>query len=160
MIRKATQADRPAIHEAHMRSIREVCVHDHGVDEIRGWGHRPLGERWIQAIDDQLLWVVEHEGFIAGLANIKFSEPKKTAHIQSLYLTPEVLGKGYGKKLLDLMLVRAREAQIEKIRLDSTITAHKFYKKMGFRDCGPMSRSPIGGSPVTSFPMEMVLGET
>jgi len=46
-IRPARSGDEPAIHEAHMRSVREVCVKDHGEEEIRGWGNRLLGDRWI-----------------------------------------------------------------------------------------------------------------
>ena len=33
-IRKARTGDENGIHESHMRSIREVCVHDHGEEEI------------------------------------------------------------------------------------------------------------------------------
>jgi hypothetical protein len=37
-IREAKPGDESLIHEAHMRSIREVCIKDHGEEEIHGWG--------------------------------------------------------------------------------------------------------------------------
>ena len=42
IVRKATQDDRQGLHDAHMRSIREICVKDHGEDEIKGWGYTDL----------------------------------------------------------------------------------------------------------------------
>jgi hypothetical protein len=39
IIRKAKVGDESGIHEAHMRSIREICVKDHGEEEIKGWGN-------------------------------------------------------------------------------------------------------------------------
>ena len=59
LIRKALPGEEKEIHEAHMRSIREVCVRDHGVEEIKGWGNRPLENRWVDAIKTELVWVIE-----------------------------------------------------------------------------------------------------
>ena len=39
LIRQARFGDELGIHEAHMRSIREVCIHEHGPGEIKGWGY-------------------------------------------------------------------------------------------------------------------------
>lgn len=157
IIRKARSHEREAIHQTHMRSIREICLKDHGEDEIKGWGYRELGERWIESINGGLVWVVEHRGSIHGLASIGFTEDGKSAEIQALYLTPEVIGLGIGRQLMSAMLDEAKERGSTYISLDSTITAHDFYKKFGFKDCGPVQKRPIGGSPVTSFPMQLDL---
>jgi GNAT superfamily N-acetyltransferase len=151
--------DEQAIHDAHMRSIREVCVQDHGEEEVRGWGNRPLGERWKKAIAQGFVWVVEHEGAIHGHAYIRIldegSETK--GHIHGLYLTPEVLGKGLGRRLAELMLEKARRAGAGSVTLDSSLTAHGFYQHLGFRDSGPMKRQDIGGSLVRGYPMAIQL---
>ncbi len=151
-IREAKPGDESGIHEAHMRSIREVCVKDHTEEEIRGWGNRPLGDRWVQAIRDGHVWVVELEGIIRGLAYIRILE-NKDAHLFGLYLAPEVVGQGFGKKLADLMLSKARTAGVKAITLDSTLTGHGFYQRLGFVDSGPMQTHEIGGSMVRGFPM-------
>lgn len=88
-IRKARTGDENGIHESHMRSIREVCVHDHGEEEIRGWGYRERGTRWDDAVVKGDVWVVEHEGEIKGHACIRLKNEQE-AHIYGLYLTPEV----------------------------------------------------------------------
>ncbi len=159
MIRKALPGDEVAVHESHMRSIREVCVKDHGADEVRGWGNRPLGDRWVRAIVDDHVWVVEINGRIEGHGYIRiFEEAGRTvAHIHGLYLTPAVIGLGQGKKLAELMLSAAREHDAVEVTLDSTVTAHEFYKKLGFVDCAPMRYATIGGSQVRCFPMRLDL---
>jgi len=162
LIRKARSGDEPAIHEAHMRSIREVCVKDHGEDEVRGWGYRPLGNRWVDFIKQGCVWVVELDGVVQGMACVTPIEKdgEKIAYIKSLYLTPDVLGKGVGKKMAQIMLDAARGFGVKKVELESTITAHEFYRSLGFVDSGPMNRRPIGGHPVTCFPMTLHLSIT
>jgi GNAT superfamily N-acetyltransferase len=154
-IRRAKSGDEPAIHEAHMRSIREICVKDHGEKEISGWGHRPLGDRWTEAINQWCVWVVEWEGSIYGHACLRLSGPDEAirARILGLYLTPEVLHQGFGFSLANLMLEEARRAGAKSVTLDSSITAHDFYRRLGFVDAGPVKHEEIGGSFVTAFPM-------
>jgi hypothetical protein len=74
IIREARPGDEAGIHEAAMRSIREICVKDHGEEEVRGWGNRPLGNRWIGAILEGYVWVVEFENTIHGHGYITITE--------------------------------------------------------------------------------------
>jgi GNAT superfamily N-acetyltransferase len=154
-IRAAQPGDESQIHEAHMRSIREVCVKDHGENEIKGWGNRPLGNRWVDAIKIGHVWVVEANGRIFGHAYLRIFEEdgNKKAHINGLYLTPEVLSKGFGKRLGNLMLDTAKNAGVKSITLESTITAHEFYKSLGFAETDSIKTMEIAGHPVRYFPM-------
>lgn len=157
IIRLAELRDREGLHAAHMRSIREICVRDHGLEEIKGWGYRELGERWVEGIDKGFVWVVELRGRIEGVGAIAVRPDQKIGHIHAMYLTPEVVGTGLGRRLMTTVLDRLGALGVDTVTLDSTITAHEFYKKFGFEDCGPARQSPIGGSLVTSFPMRLVL---
>jgi N-acetylglutamate synthase-like GNAT family acetyltransferase len=154
-IREAKPGDEKAIHEAHMRSIREICVKDHGEEEVRGWGNRSLGDRWANAIKEGFVWVVESGGNIFGHAYIRIFEEgnEKKARIHGLYLTPEVLHQGFGFQLAKMMLGKARVAGTKFVTLESSITAHDFYQRVGFNDSGPMKLHEIGGSYVRGFPM-------
>ncbi len=161
IIRKAQPGEEAAIHEAHMRSIREVCVKDHGEDEVRGWGNRPLGNRWVEAIKNGEVWVVEHNGKIHGHGCIKvFAEDGGVkARIHGLYLTPEVLGKGLGLRLANLMLENARNSRAKVVTLEATITAHEFYRRLGFLDVSGIERHEIAGHLVSCFPMMLKLSD-
>lgn len=154
-IRKAKPGDEAGIHNAHMRSIREVCIQDHTEAEISGWGNRSLGDRWTEAIKTGYVWVVESNGQIYGHGYIRVlsENGNQHAHVHGLYLAPEAIKKGLAKKLVKLMLEIAREQNVALVTLQSTITAHEFYKKVGFIDVGPMSTMEIGGYPVRYYPM-------
>ena len=160
-IRKAQFGDEKYIHEAHMRSIREICVKDHGQEEIRGWGYRPLDERWTEPIKTGNVWVVEKDQQIFGFGFIRFFESDGVfrAHLHALYLTPEVTGQGIGKSLADIMIKRAKDLKVKSITLESSITAHKFYLNLGFRDMEPKKQLNIGGFPVTCFPMAIEISD-
>src|SRR5262249_18445728 len=128
-------------------------------EEVRGWGNRPLGDRWQNRVRDGGSWVVELDGRIVGVAYIRVDkmEPEVQAHIYALYLAPEAIGKGVGRKLLGLMLDFARNAGAKEVTLDSTVTAHDFYKRFGFVETGPLRWREIGGSQVRSYPMSVAL---
>ncbi|EQC49168.1 acetyltransferase, GNAT family [Bacteriovorax sp. BSW11_IV] len=155
IIRKAKPGEEAQIHEAHMRSIREICVIDHGEEEIRGWGYRPLGDRWVRAIQEEDVWVIDSNSSILGLGHIVFlrNENEEYGYINALYLTPEIIGQGFAKILLLEMINFAKNRGVHTIELGSTITAYNFYKKMGFVDNGGERFVNIGGYPVRSYPM-------
>ena len=58
-----------------------------------------------------------------------------TSELKALYLSPELRGKGYGYKMLDLAVLYAREKGYRRIVLDSMskyTAALKLYEKYGF----------------------------
>lgn len=154
-IRKARPGDEAEIHEAHMRSIREICVKDHGEDEIKGWGNRELGDRWVEAIKNDFVKVIEFNSKVHGVAYFKVveSETGPFGYIHALYFTPEVTGKGFARELMDEMIEEAKRLELDNIKLGSSITAYNFYKRFGFVPDGDKQMASIGGHPVTCFPM-------
>lgn len=79
------------------------------------------------------------------------------AHIFGLYLAPKALGLGIGKELLNLMIEEAKNKNVNRITLESTITAHSFYQKHGFVDDGEELKVNIGGSEVRCRPMQLII---
>lgn len=157
-IRRARESDALGIHSAHMLSIQALCSKDHSPTEIAAWGGRPFDQaRWESHIRDQFVWVIEVEDHIEGFAHLRVYEKdgKKLAHVNGLYLTPKVAQQGWGRKFFDLMVEKAREAKAKRLTLSSTLTAHDFYKKMGFRDAGFQTTVEIAGTPIRSIPMVM-----
>jgi GNAT superfamily N-acetyltransferase len=62
MIRRARPEDVRGIHEVHMRSIRELCSKDYGLEEILAWSGRPFDEAArLKALEVSRVWVVERE---------------------------------------------------------------------------------------------------
>lgn len=159
-IRRARSEDARGIHEAHMRSIREVCSKDHSEEEVRGWGNRPYREdQRVNAIANQFVWVVDNDGKIEGYGHlaINFENSPALGHVMGLYLVPEANGKGFGLAIAREMIAEAEKQNVSEISLESTLTAYSFYRKLGFFESGPQDVINIGGSKIRYIPMKMVL---
>lgn len=159
-VRKAILRDAESIHLAHMKSIQEICSKDHSPKEIQAWGHRPYREEQrVGSIKNDLVWVVEDNGSIEGYGHLKIFEKDglKRGHIFGLYLTPKVVGKFFGKAIVDLMMEELKSAKVKQVSLEATITAQNFYRKVGFVDAGPETTVEISGIPIRCYPMKMEL---
>jgi len=160
LIRRAAVRDAEAIHRAHMTSIREICSKTHRPEEIQGWGNRAYHEAHrVGAIKNDWVWVVEDQGSIEGYGHLQISEKdgEKQAAIAGLYLTPKVSGRALGRAVLELMFEEMRAVKATKVALDSSLSAHRFYQRAGFRDAGPEKTVAVNGSPVRCYPMQLNL---
>lgn len=159
-VRKALPKDAEAIHCAHMKSIQEICSKDHSHQEIQAWGHRPYREdHRVGSIKNDLVWVVEDQGLVEGYGHLKIFEKngQKHGHIFGLYLTPKVIGKSFGKAIIDLMMEEIKSATVKQVSLEATITARNFYRKAGFVEAGPEMTVEISGTAIRCYPMKMEL---
>ncbi|MFZ3231866.1 MAG: GNAT family N-acetyltransferase [Pseudobdellovibrio sp.] len=100
-----------------------------------------------------------NDGSIEGYGHLKIFEKDglKRGHIFGLYLTPNVVGKSFGKAIVDLMMEEIRSAKVKQVSLEATITAQNFYRKAGFVDAGPETTVEINGTPIRCYPMKMEL---
>ncbi|MEK7689862.1 MAG: GNAT family N-acetyltransferase, partial [Bdellovibrionota bacterium] len=123
LIRRAAKSDAPGIHDAHMRSIREVCGPHYTLEEIAAWGGRAYNEeRRLRGIRENLIWVVENDGRIEGYGELNLRDPAG-AYLHALYLTPAVLKRGLGRRILALMEEEIRTATVPRRTLDSTLNS-------------------------------------
>lgn len=158
-IRRARPEDAEAIHEAHMRSIREVCAPDYTTEQIAAWGGRPFRPgMWEAAMNSGHLWVVDEVG-VRGLCHLAFPwvDGAEVAEVMAFYLCPEVVGRGFGKALLGLARGVATARGFSELVLRSTRTARPFYLSQGFRQTGPPSASRFGGEQIEGFPLALRL---
>jgi RimJ/RimL family protein N-acetyltransferase/ribosomal protein S18 acetylase RimI-like enzyme len=168
ILRRAELRDAEAIHRMHMRSIQEVCSKDHSPEEIAAWGGRPFSrEIRERSITSDRVWVFEELGDVIGYAHLSFPKSNdelpasrsldRCAYVNALYLAPEALGRGLGRRLAEAMFREVRDEKISKVELHSTLTAQAFYRKMGFVDSGPQISVTIAGQPVRAIPMHQYL---
>jgi len=160
LIRRALIEDAFGIHQAHMKSIQEVCFIEHSPEEIKVWGHRPFKEdQRINAIKNQIVYVTVIDNKIEGYAHLKlYSENEmQKAHIMGLYLTPSAIGMNIGKSMLRHLLDEAKNNDVIEVTLESTLTAKKFYLKNGFKDSGEMTTIILDNQPVRCIPMFLTI---
>jgi putative acetyltransferase len=162
-VRRAKPEDAKGIHDAHMKSIQEVCAKDHTAEEIQAWGYRPFSEdHRINAIKNQFVWVVATDEVIEGYGHfgLEKKDDKTVGYIFGLYLAPEALGQGLGSYLTHAIIEEASRLGVKQIILDSTITAHQFYEHLGFKDSGLKKTLLIGGVQIQCFPMSLTIAGT
>ena len=138
----------------------KVSLLNIGEEEIKGWGFREFNKKHrLEAIERDPIWVVECNKAIEGYAHLRLfeKEGEKRAHILALYLTRVIVGRGIGTNLTNLMLEGAKRYRAKAISLESTLTAHAFYSRFGFKDSSALMKMEINGYPVSYFPMAMDL---
>lgn len=74
---------------------------------------------------------------------------KKT--LNSLYLKPSKIGKGFGKKLMQFIEKEAKKQGIRELTLYPTKYAEEFYKKLGYKIKRIFKGTENGGFPVTDM---------
>lgn len=135
ILRRAQVEDAEALHNSHMRSIRELCQNEHTPEEIKAWGGRAFdAEARTSNIKSDFVLAVEYRNKIEGygLLKVHHEGSKKWVHIYGLYITPTVHKKGVGQALMNIMTEKAKLEKVNLLTLKSSLTAFEFYKRNGF----------------------------
>lgn len=136
----SVRAAKPEEAEAACCAVRasiEVCsAEDHGGDGARldAWLKNKTPETfrtWIQS-DKLYSVVVEESSKIVGFG---MSAP---GEVLLCYVAPEVRFRGAGKAVLQALELWAATSGVPELRLESTRTALAFYRRNGFKRCGPV----------------------
>lgn len=157
-IRRARHEDATKLIQAHRRSIREVCSADYRPEQIEVWSGRDFKEdRWQQTMDRDVVWVIsDAENNIYGFGHLQFLKDG-AAEVAGLYFVPEVIGKGFGKQLMQKILEQCRSHNIHTLELSATVTAKPFYESAGFKQIGERVAIHLGGQAIECFHMQREL---
>lgn len=95
-------------------------------------------------------WILSMDGKVYGGAGIgPFGEYEKIAEVQKYYISIDLQGKGYGRKLYDILENYAKEQGYEKLYIETTdilSKANDIYEHYGFKQL----KKPLEG---TEHPM-------
>ena len=134
-IRPAQPLDAEAACALLRASITTLCGADHRNDPalLQPWlaNKTPATVRtWITA-PDQTILLAETADRLLGLGG--FGDAGK---ITLNYIAPESRFQGVSTAMLGALEARLRQRGITQSRLASTLTAHRFYQRRGYRDLG------------------------
>jgi len=122
------------------------------------WGYPDhLMEIWRPDFTFSAEYFIEHENWTAELegklvAFYTLDEKDGNAWIENLWVMPEHMGKGIGKRLFLDALSRSRLRGYLILRLESDPNAVGFYRKMGMYKVGEVNR-PIDEDPSRVLPV-------
>ena len=119
-LRRAVLADSPAVAELFLDSFHATYDFPlaHTDDEVRGWVRDrliPTMETWV-AVDDQR---------IVGMMVVA------PGHLEQLYVAPDQLGRGIGRRLLELAKERSAGG-LSLWTFQVNARARRFYERNGF----------------------------
>ena len=118
----------------------------------RHWGYP---ERWMEIWKPQLTfspeYFEENESWVAEInrAPIAFYtllEKEGSAWVENLWVSPEYIGKGVGKRLFSHALELSRQRGYKNLQLEADPNAVGFYEKMGMKKIGERV-SEVEGQP-------------
>jgi GNAT superfamily N-acetyltransferase len=126
-VRPALDDDADEISAVILRALRETNVKDY-TDEIIERVERSFSPRAVrELIGKRTVLVTTIGSRVVGTASLDGSI------IRSVFVAPDVQGRGFGKLLMAEIERTARERNILKLAVPSSITAEIFYARLGFR---------------------------
>jgi putative acetyltransferase len=126
-IRRARPEDAVRIRNCHSASIRGLCANDYSARQIAAWTNRKADSYRRAMAAGEAMYVAQAGDRIAGFSATVDGE------IRAVYVHPRFGGLGIGKTLLRAVEKAAAKAGFVSAKLSSTLTAHSFYRALGYR---------------------------
>ena len=133
-IRIATLNDAKSILKVHYDAVHKIASKDYSREILDDWS-APVTDKRINDTKKKLqagritFVVAEINGEIIGFGAIV----PKDYEIRAVYVLPKAKRKGVGTALLRKLEGIAKQNNIKKLNLESSITAEKFYNKSGYK---------------------------
>lgn len=70
-----------------------------------------------------------------------FEIENNSVRLDNLFVSPENIGKGYGKLLMNDFILKIKNSKTKRIILDADPNAQKFYESFGFVEAGQIETS-------------------
>ena len=138
--RKATADDAPVAWEIRNAAIRHACKGFYPDDLLERWTAGEMTESFVEFVAQQF-YVATVNGNVAGTGFINL----RNGRIDALFVRPDMMGKGIGKRILACCEELGRSAGLTVLSLDSTLNAAPFYRRFGFvGDAVGVYQSPRG----------------
>jgi ribosomal protein S18 acetylase RimI-like enzyme len=162
VIRAARVADAPQIAVVHVRSWQFAyrgLLPQAYLDELDPAQRVDQWERSLAEANDGRngVLVADAGGTLLGFVGYSPSrdgdaDQARVGEIDAIYLLPSAWGKGVGRRLMDVALVRLAEAQFDQVTLwvlDSNARARRFYEAGGWLADGAQKIEANRGFPIT-----------
>lgn len=131
-IRKAKLSDAKLVAELHKKVVIEVNSKFYSLETIEEWT-KDISEGNVKYQFQNSDWIVaEGDGKLVGFGQYSISD----GQVFQINVDPNYINQNIGKRLYDYMENDFRNNGKEKISLNSTLNAVRFYQKLGFKMIG------------------------
>jgi N-acetylglutamate synthase-like GNAT family acetyltransferase len=126
-IRRASPDDAPAISEIILAALRETNARDYAPQIIARVEESFTPSRVEELIRTRKVLVALAGERIIGTASLEGE------WIRTVFVAPDAQGKGVGRRLMARIEDLARHAGLATLQVPATVTAERFYSKLGFK---------------------------
>jgi len=140
VIRPLRRRDLPAVSALIRNTVLVSNSADYGLEVIRALLEHfsPAGLRALAG--RRRIFVYERADRICGVIGLEGQA------VCNLFVAPDEQGRGIGQELLAHVEALAAEEGLERLRLDSSLTAVGFYERPGYRRVGKDNAGPLGST--------------
>jgi len=107
-------------------------------EQMRKWSDLlTITEEYIQ--NNEVYKLIINQSIVAYYSY--FEIEKNSVRLDNLFVSPENIGKGYGKLLMNDFILKIKKSEAQRIILDADPNARKFYESFGFVKIGEIGTS-------------------
>ncbi|KFA99867.1 MULTISPECIES: GNAT family N-acetyltransferase [Vibrio] len=127
-IRKANKLDVSRVWEIRTQAILNTCVSHYSDATVISWANSPMPIDFDEILVNLGAIVLEDQEYIIGFGFVD----TENASLESIFVDPSFIGRGYGKKIAHELISIAKESGLHSLQLSSSLNAIKFYESLGF----------------------------
>lgn len=126
-IRRALAHDAQAISKVVIAALRESNARDYSPEVIAQVEQHFCPAAILTLMKRRQMYVAVVEQHVVGTASLD------QAVVRSVFVSPRHQGRGIGQRLMARLKEVATAAQVEELRVPSSLTAESFYAQLGFQ---------------------------
>lgn len=131
-IRPVAIGEEEALLAIFQSSVRNLARCDYTTEQIEAWAPAAVDAafrtQWIARIRANRPWVAQHDGCLAGFADLQPS-----GYIDQFFVAAECAGQGVGAALMRHLHQVARSRGLGELFAKVSLTAQPFFRHAGFR---------------------------
>ena len=153
-IRPGRPGDAEELSRLFHASVRQIASHYYSGEQVGAWSPEPPDPaRFAARITDGRTFLVatDRKGSI-----VAYGDVEPNGHIDHLYCRPDAAGTGVAALIYDRLEHAARQTGIERLHVEASEPASRFFAKHGF---GIVERNDfeLAGVPIHNFRMEKII---
>jgi putative acetyltransferase len=134
--------------------VTQIASQHYSDEQVRAWSPAPPDpSRFIDRISDGRTFLVATAFDHAILA---YGDLEENGHIDHLYARPDAAGSGVARLVYDRLEQAARDSGIERLFVEASEPASRFFAKRGF-SIVERNDFELSGVPIHNFRMEKLL---
>jgi putative acetyltransferase len=159
VIRAAAESDAAAIVMVHYEAVHLIAANNYAEDILDEWSSNSVNRstrlqtQINQNVDQTIMIVAEVDGTVVGFGEVV---PDK-GELRAVYVSPTAARMGIGSALLQKLENESRHHNVQKLWLDSSLTAVPFYLAHGYQSDGEGAHQLSSGRLMTCVKMHKIL---